>query len=111
MTLTGLTKIVRDALNTTSGPVYHFRKDMTAGNRYIVWQEDSDDGTHYANNRRSERQLHGTIDLFTLSEYDELIDQIETALDTARRVSFRLNSVQYEEDTNLIHYEWEFWVA
>lgn len=111
MTLNEKIKIVRDALNTTSGPVYHYRKDQKAGNRYIVWQEDRDDSIMYASNGRSERSIHGTIDLFTLTEYDELADQLETALETASRITYRLNAVMYEDDTNFIHYEWEFWVV
>ena len=36
---------------------------------------------------------------------DETVDKIQAAL-TAACILFYLNSVQYEDDTELIHYEW-----
>lgn len=63
-----------------------------------------------ADNRKSEQQIHGTIDYFTQTEFDAITDSIQNALDEAE-VGFRLNSVDYEDDTKLIHYEWEFWVV
>ena len=40
-------------------------------------------------------------------EYDELIDKIQDALNK-NCISFNLNSVQYEDETGYIHYEWRF---
>lgn len=53
----------------------------------------------------AEDALEGTIDLFTrrLSavDYTAVLDCLK-GLD----ICFRLNSVQYEQDTRLLHYEW-----
>lgn len=43
--------------------------------------------------------------------YDETADVIQNNMNRAQGVSWRLNSVQYEDDTNMIHYEWEFEVV
>lgn len=102
---------VRDALVGVTDACYHYRRPPSAEkNKYIIWAEDSEDGSFDGDNRKQEQQIHGTVDYFTLTEFDETVDGIQEAL-WAAGIGFRLNSVQYEDDTNLIHYEWEFWVA
>ncbi len=101
---------VRDALVSVTAKTYHYRRPSTVQKEYIVWAEDSEDASFNADNRKAEQQIHGTIDYFTQKEFDPLIDGIQNALDEAR-VSFRLNAVDYEDDTKLIHYEWEFWAV
>lgn len=110
MTLTNKLKTVRDALLQTSGNVFHYTKGTNAGKRYIVWQESEESSSANMNNRKTEQEIHGTVDLFTCIEFDSLADEIQTALNAADRIAWRLNSTQYEDDTELIHYEWEFWV-
>ena len=46
-----------------------------------------------------------TIDLYTLDEDDPLMQAIPAALNATPAAWYR-NSVQYEEETKLIHYEW-----
>lgn len=74
--------------------------------RYFVWQEDgANDDT--ADDRHAEKAHTGTTDLYTKNEFDPWKDAFETALDEAACIgSWYLNSVQYEEDTGLTHYEW-----
>lgn len=108
--------IIRDALLTvTDGkgcavPVYHYYRPGNVQKGYIVWMEDGEDDSFDADNRKAEQQMHGTIDFYTQTEFDPITDIVQNALD-ASRVGFRLNSVQYEDSTKLIHYEWEFWVT
>ena len=45
--------------------------------------------------------------LFTKNEDDPLFERIPAALESIG-ASWYLNSVQYEDDTGLIHYEW-YW--
>ena len=52
--------------------------------------------------------LTGTVDFFTLEEYDAIIDEIQDTLEGIEGLSWNLNSVQYEEETKFIHYEWMF---
>lgn len=100
---------VRDALLTVTASCYHYRRPAEIEKNYIIWQEDSEEESFDADNRKREQQIHGTIDYFTQTEFDAVTDSIQNALDDAE-VGFRLNSVDYEDDTKLIHYEWEFWV-
>lgn len=73
--------------------------------RYFVWQEDGAgdlivDGIH------GEKAVTGSTDLFTKKEFDSWKDAFEAAMDAAEGISWKLNSVQYEEDTGYWHYEW-----
>lgn len=56
----------------------------------------------------AEQGITGTVDYFTLTEYDANIEAIQVALNNVENLSWAINSVQYEEDTNLIHYEWRW---
>lgn len=75
---------------------------------YAVWAEDGEDA-HRADNRTAEQAALGSVDLFTLTEDDPLARAISQALEDAD-ASCRLNSVQHEEETGYIHYEWR-WVV
>lgn len=77
---------------------------------YCIWAEDGEDGPLNTNNHKSAQQLHGTVDYFTKTEYDPAADAIQEYLNGRDSTGWRLNMVQYEEDTNVIHFEWEFWV-
>lgn len=103
-------KRIRDALKTASESVYHYDKPKDVKPPWIVWQEDGEGDSFNSGNRKAEQQVHGTIDCYTLTEYDPLLDSVQDALDKSG-VGWSLLSVQYEDITNLIHYEWEFNIA
>ena len=100
-------KKIRDAMNGVSNQVYHYKRPKDVKPAWIVWQEDGSSTDMWANNRMSEQQLHGTVDLYTLQEYDPLIDEIQEALNGVMG-GWNLQMVDYEDETNLIHYEWEW---
>lgn len=101
---------VKTALLTVTDEVYHYRRPPDPKAAYIVWAEDREEDSFSAGNRTEEQQIHGTVDYYTLHEFDANVDLIQTAFYNAG-IGFRINSVQYEDETNLIHYEWEFWAA
>lgn len=88
---------------------YHYWRPMKSV-PYAIWQEDGEDGSFDTNNRKAEQQIHGTLDYFTKKEFDEVVDDIQTYLNSLNDFGWRLNLVQYEEETNLIHFEWEWWI-
>ena len=106
-------KRIRDALNGTSaqGRVYHYTRTSDQNGSWVVWQEDGEGEPFGTGNRKAEQQIHGTIDCYTPTEYDPLLDEIQNALEGLENVGWSLLSVQYEDETNLIHYEWEFNIA
>jgi len=92
-------------LLTIGPPVFHYFATGQTGN-YIVWAEDGEGDAVNADGQKVERALTGTIDYFTKTENDPVVQQIEAALDSDDGIAWQLNSVQYEQDTGYIHYEW-----
>ena len=58
-----------------------------------------------SDDRHTEKALTGTVDLYTEADADPLFSSVPDALEGVG-FSWFLNSVQYEEETNLTHYEW-----
>ena len=103
-----VTKIqkIRDALASVEGlNCYHLRKPASVNAPYAVWQEDSEGQSHYSDNTKQEQVIEATIDYYTKSEYDAMVDSIQDALNEAQ-LAWVLNSFQYEDETKLLHYEW-----
>lgn len=73
--------------------------------KYIVWAEDGDADNQSMDNKVVLRTLQGTTDYYTKTEYDPVVNQIETAMNKAE-MGWQLSSIQYEEETGYIHYEW-----
>lgn len=97
---------IKTALLTVTSNVYHFDATGAIGN-YIVWAEDGQADSMWADGKMKEQAITGTIDLFTKQEYSLDFTAIQAALD-AIGISYRLNSIQYEPDTKYIHTEWVF---
>ena len=100
---------LRQALAALTERCYHYFADPGTTPPYIVWAEDGDNDLA-ANNIHAERCFEGTIDLFTKTEGDSLLAAVPAALEGIG-AAYYLNSVQYEEDTGLLHYEWVFEVV
>ena len=100
---------VRDALLNASDNVGHYEA-FKKNDRYIVWAEDNEPSSVNANNKKEIQTIGGTIDYFTKIDGDSNVSKIQEELTNAG-ISFRLESVQYEDDTEYIHYEWVWEVA
>lgn len=113
MTLQGKIERIGAALVEKVGRnVYHYwRSNITPP--FCVWAEDGEDSAFDADNEKGEQAISGYVDYYTKTEYDPTIDLIQDALRDITGVAFgwRLESVQYEEDTNLIHYSWTWSVS
>jgi hypothetical protein len=88
-------------------PVFRYFAANQTGS-YIVWGEDGEGDSVHADGQKVERALTGTIDYFTKTEDDPVVQQIETALNSSDGLAWSLNSIQHERDTGYIHYEWVF---
>ena len=102
--------VIKNALLTVTNKVYHYMAFKQTGS-YIVWAEDTQAESVWADDRMQEQSIQGTVDYYTKTENDPAWRQIQEALSDAR-VSWRLNSIQYEQETKYIHYEWvwELWL-
>ena len=96
--------VVKEALLEVTDNVFHYEA-IKKEDQYIAWAEDGEGSSVEADNRKENQSIQGTVDFFTKQEEDPMADQIQKAL-KRKRISFYLNSVQYEETTGYIHYEW-----
>lgn len=96
---------IKTLMESTGADVYHHSSGDNPGDQYIVWAEEREGGSGSADNKKTTRVWQGTIDLFTRTKFDPLKDDIETKLSNSA-LAWKLNSIQYEEDTEYHHYEW-----
>ena len=97
---------VKTALLTVTTNCGHYRA-MDKTDKYIVWAEDGEYSDLETDNYKAGQMVEGTIDYFTTDEDDQNIEKIPVALNAAR-IWWRLNSVQYEDETRFKHFEWLF---
>ena len=89
--------------------VFHYFKPAEIQAPYAVWIEQSEE-SFWADNGKGERSLSGTLDFYTQTEGDSKLDELEEAMQSMG-ASWYLSSVQFEEDTLLIHFSWEWSVT
>lgn len=102
-------KKLQQALAALTDSCYHYIAQPNATPPYITWMEDGDNDL-MAGNIHAERCITGSVHLFTKTENDPLYTSVPAALEGIG-ASWYLNSVQYEDDTGLIHFEWYFEVV
>lgn len=94
------------ALMAVVPETYHY-KALKQTDKYIVWAEDGQADSLWADDAMQTQVIAGTVDYFTKTEFDPKTKEIQQKLNELR-VSWRLESIQYEDDTGYIHYEWSF---
>ena len=102
-------RVIPGLMRKVTEKVYHYHA-MNEDDQYIVWAEESESGANEGDNRKLNQTIQGTIDYFTKMDMDENVDKIQSLLNGAG-ISFYLSSVQFEEETGYIHYEWIWEVA
>ena len=100
---------LKKALESTGIPFAHYAWSVRPSGDYGVWGEDSATSV-WADGKLCERSTQGTVDLFADDDGGFAKELIESALNSVD-CSWYLNSIQYENDTRLLHYEWVFEVA
>lgn len=93
--------------------VYHYWRSQK-GAPFVVWAESYEDEPINGDNRKAEQAIRGYVDAYSKTEFDPLFDDVQSILNgLAEDMPFgwMLDSVQYEEETNLIHYQWIWSVA
>jgi len=95
---------LKDLLLTVTEDTFHFYA-FRKPDKYIVWAEDGEASSGHADNKKTNQVIQGTIDYFTKTESDPNFDLIQEKLNSAD-IAWRINSIQYEEETKYIHYEW-----
>lgn len=109
MTLQTKLKSLYEPITAIACDVYHLTRG-DARPPYIVWSEEGEDRSFNTDNHKAEQQLTGVIDFYTLDEFDPIADEIQAVLNE-EPVGYILAEVQYEDQTNLTHYQWRWWTV
>lgn len=96
------------ALTQTGLKFAHYAWSKAPEGDFGTYAEDSGKDMS-ADNIHGERGTVGYINYFTRDDSGTPRTTIEAALNSIN-IPWNLNSVQYENDTGFIHYEWEFGV-
>lgn len=95
---------LRDLLLTVTQDTFHYHAHKKP-DKYIVWAEDTESDSGHGDNHKTIQVIQGTIDYFTKMEFDPNFDLIQEKLNSID-IAWKLNSIQHEEETGYIHYEW-----
>lgn len=100
-----------DVVGQIINKIYHYERPDVLPARFAVWQENGQrEGSLYAENVPGEQVADISLDYFTQTEFDPVIDQIQEAF-ILHGWPFELQTVLYEDETRLIHYTWGVQVA
>lgn len=108
MTLQSKLRQIGTTLATLTTKTYHYYrpvKDIPC----LIWAETGEETSFHSDNHKSEQRIVGTVDCFTKTEFDPLLDSVQDTFE-ALGLTWVLDTVQYEEETNLIHYTWSWGV-
>lgn len=102
---------IRDALTGIEGlTVYHYWHPRLEA-PYCIWAEEGEGDSLHTGNHKSEQVITGTIDYYTKTDFDPMVDTIQETLNTIENLGWNLDTVIYEDETNLIHFSWNWEIA
>lgn len=99
---------IKEALLSVTENVGEF-EPVDGTTTHVVFQLDTEPSSLSADNKKLEREINGSIDLYALHKDIGMADQIEQALNE-RQVIFHLNTVLSGDGAKrqFIHFEWIF---
>lgn len=97
-----------DALRALGIPLAEYAWDSRPDSDYVVIAIDQEAGSLYADGHMENQSPQGTIDLFSANNDRETMQRIQETLNAFDGCAWYLNSVQYEQETRLLHWEWVF---
>lgn len=93
-------------LSDTGIPFVAYKWDHNPPGAFGVVSLEGGADTVFADGHNACDAVRGSIDLYAPDPSSSWPNAVRSAIDG--KMSWRLNSVQYEDDTRLIHYEWVF---
>lgn len=89
-------------------PLAEYAWDVRPDGDYLVIGIDQEGASLEADGQKVNQAPQGTVDLFSKSNDRETMQAVQAVLDALDGCAWYLNSVQYEDDTRLLHWEWVF---
>lgn len=96
------------ALKATGIPFAEYAWDQRPKVNYGTVAIDGAGESLAADNRIENQPIEGTIDLYTYDNDREGVELIQGVLNDMEGCAWYLESVQYENDSRMIHWEWIF---
>lgn len=90
--------------------VYHYWRPRMEP-PFCVWEETGEGESFHSSNKKQEQVIAGNIDYYTLIEFDPMVEEIQNRLNEIDSLGWSLDSVLYEDGTNLIHFSWSFQIS
>lgn len=91
-------------INIEGISIYHyFHPKMNPP--YLLWAEIGEADSLHTDDTKSEQSISIDVDYYTKTEFDSHIDEIQNAFNEYR-FAWDLASVDFETETELIHYNW-----
>lgn len=105
-------KAVQEAFVAVLPATYHYERPPRTSAPYAIWKEDTEDMSIEADNHKTEQAIVGYLDYFTQKEFDPVVDAFQEALNSLSECQYwRLESVDFEDETRLIHFRWSWRVS
>ena len=102
-------KNVRDAFLSVHPETYHYERPARTPAPFAIWKEDTEDMSVEADNCKAEQGIVGYLDYFTRMEFDPVVDAFQECLNSLDGCQYwRLESVDKEDETGLIHFRWSW---
>ena len=97
-----------EKLKKTEIPFVEYEWKNRPDSTYGVVSLDFEDGSEEGDGEKIDRTWQASVDVFLtrLSERESVQSTIEGVLREVCGSGWRLNSIQYETNTRLFHYEW-----
>ena len=95
-------------LRTLEIPLAEYAWDVRPSEDYLVIAIDGEAASLQADGQKINQAPQGTIDLFSSSNDRTKMLAVQSVLNLLDGCAWYLNSVQYEDDTRLLHWEWVF---
>ena len=96
------------ALRATDIPLAEYAWDARPDGNYLVVGIDGESASLQADGHKVNQAPQGTVDLYSKTNDREQMQAVQTILNNFDGCAWYLNSVQYEDDTRLLHWEWVF---
>ena len=96
------------ALTALQLPVTQYAWDVRPDTDNIVISLSNIDSTLQGDDQTVEQAPQGYIDYFSPSNTLDNMHAIQNVLNTFEGLAWYLNSVDYEENTRLMHWQWAF---
>ena len=97
-----------EALRQLNLPLAEYAWDVRPDTDYLVIAPDTEASSLQADNQKVCQSPQGTIDLFSFGNDRVIMQSVQDVLNGFDGCAWYFNSVQYEDDTRLLHWEWVF---